>query len=477
MLKTKYREYIAIAILLVLSAIPRFMHLGVSSYYGDETKVLFYKKVIPAKTFILEQRRGPVQYLVAWGAEKLSGGFEEENIRLPFAIAGLLAVVVFYLVAKNIVGVFPAFLATILFSFNGFFIAFSRTVQYQSFLLLFGLSSILFAQLFIKYHKSYFLLVSAVFTVLGVVTHPDIIFYLLISTYYVYSEIRQGNLKWQVAALWFFAPIALCSVVYYSTFYILLKDNSEYSRYLEKRLTGEGLRNSNSLLTYFIYNPVVICGVYILFAFLSKAPRVLIWWFCIPFLAFQVLFSNPGTHILNYIIPLFMLSTLGWLEVYQKSIKHRLKKMFLVVSCMALVIYVLSPFYFFNPMLNKGYPWVDTKFLGINISKIDQINYQLFVYGFPYRTQWKQVRSYFDQNLNEQVSSYESNDNMVVSAFYLYPKLLPAPGGNFKYYIYVKDSQTARMPAYDLLDKTLFQHQAELDNGNIQIYKIVKKPK
>src|SRR5689334_61102 len=125
----KSKERFLILFLLIISAVPRFWGLGASHFYGDETKTLYLDKTIPAITYFLDQRKGPMQFFVTWVVEKLSGGFSELWMRLPFAIAGLLSVLVFYLLVKKLFDYKVAFVASLLYSFSGFSITFSRTVQ------------------------------------------------------------------------------------------------------------------------------------------------------------------------------------------------------------------------------------------------------------------------------------------------------------------------------------------------------------
>ena len=135
MLDSKKHTLILVFIL-VLSFLIRFVGVGYSNFYGDETKVFYLDKTIPAFEFFMDQRKGPMQFFVVWLVEKFSGVPDELYTRLPFAFAGFLSVVVFYLLSKKLFNDKVALLSTILFSFSGFNIAFSRTVQYQSFLIL-----------------------------------------------------------------------------------------------------------------------------------------------------------------------------------------------------------------------------------------------------------------------------------------------------------------------------------------------------
>ena len=125
--------------LILLSAPLRFYQLGFSDYIPDEPGA-FLLNNDPAKTgmsatsFFMGQRKGPMQFLISHIPYLITKNFNNEFAqRLPFAVFNTLAVVMFYLFVRNItnnrlVGI----VAAVLFSLNGFAVAFGRTAQYQS---------------------------------------------------------------------------------------------------------------------------------------------------------------------------------------------------------------------------------------------------------------------------------------------------------------------------------------------------------
>jgi len=131
-------------VLIVAGFAVRFSGLGYSHFYGDEIKTLYLDKTIAASDFLLDQRKGPIQFVAAWVMEKISGGYDEAWVRLPFSLASVLSVVIFYFVVKKLFGNTASYFSTIIYAFSGFSVAFGRTAQYQSFLMLFGFLSLLF---------------------------------------------------------------------------------------------------------------------------------------------------------------------------------------------------------------------------------------------------------------------------------------------------------------------------------------------
>ena len=78
---------------------------------------------------------------------------------------------------RKLFGFESAFVASFLYSTFGFFVAFSRTIQYQSFLTLFGFLAVLFLVYYLDKGKPLLLLVSSVFLALGFLIHYDAVFF------------------------------------------------------------------------------------------------------------------------------------------------------------------------------------------------------------------------------------------------------------------------------------------------------------
>ena len=207
------KEALLLSVLLVVSFLVRFIGLGYSHFYGDETKTFYLDKTVPATEFFLNQRKGPLQFFVVWITEKIVGGYNELFTRVPFALAGFLGVVMFYLVVKKLFDYKVALVSTLLFSFSGFNLAFSRTIQYQSFLVLFGLLAVYFIFMFTKLKKTKHLVLSSLFLAFAFYAHYDAllflfpVFYLLVTT--------KKKKKLQVILSYFILPLLLLVSIFY----------------------------------------------------------------------------------------------------------------------------------------------------------------------------------------------------------------------------------------------------------------------
>lgn len=461
-------ELLFLAILFIVSVFLRVTQLGYSDFYGDETKILFLRKDISATDFLFNQRKGPIQFIAAWGMEKAAGGFEdgfieEGIIRYPFAVAGVLAVFAFYFLVKKMFGRVAGAFAALLFSLNGFFIAFSRTAQYQSFLVLFGILSILFAYSYLteltKY-KFFYLFISGVFLGVAFLSHYDAVFYAVPTGLILLKSIESDRHRWREVLILFLAPFFVITGIFYIPYIFGGYFTSQVVGYLSRRATGDTYSRHSTIYTYYTYNPAIIAFVpfvFSVFAFLGRFDRkrlAVFLWFAVPFVTFEVLIRNPGTHILNYVIPLIVLSSIGMAQVFRSINDRYLEKAYYsLFAAMFGVLFGISTTVFV-PAANTGYPWKDA---GVGIYRLTAASkiWNLFLYGFPYYRGWDKVHDHLIYENG--VRNFSTNDNITIGEFYLYKydvhRVWIERGIYPQYYIYVPNNQEIRYPDAGVLDK------------------------
>lgn len=444
----KHKEPIFLLLLLLITVFLRFGQLGYSHFYGDETKALYIRKDVAAHDFLLDQRKGPVQFIAAWFMEQVTGGYSELTTRLPFALAGTFSVFLFYFLVRRLYGLRAAVFASLLFSLNGFFIAFSRTVQYQSFLWLFGLASVLLLWLAFENtlprFRKLFLLFAGLFLGLAFLSHWDAIFYALPMALILFAGMRDKVFNFKEVLFYFAPPLVFSLAAFYVPYFLNGHYAANFQSYVQRRATGSGQLPSNSLFTYLTYNPYGV-GLFLLFYFafaLTKKPALkeamLLIWFIVPFVVFELVFSNPGTHIQNYIIPLLILAGLGFsrLSKYFERKGKLVAALYYSFTATLMVAFFVFQSWAFIPVFNNGYPW--------NAPRVQKKEYQLFMYGFPYNRGWDQIRSYSAEN---SIRTFYTNDNITVGEYYLYgvpatplvaPKQIPHA------YIYVLNNQEGK---------------------------------
>ena len=185
-------------IILILGSWLRITNLGYSDYQGDEIKAFFNPKEDGDYIkFLLDQRKGPNQFIVTGFLKGLTNNFDNYFLtRLPFALAGILSILFFYLITKRVASEKAAIYSLIFFVTNGFLVAFSRIVQYQSFVILFGLLGIYFYQLFREKTKFRFVYLSLVSFAFSILFHYDGVFFgIPVFIYFIQDFLKNSKEK------------------------------------------------------------------------------------------------------------------------------------------------------------------------------------------------------------------------------------------------------------------------------------------
>ncbi|MGQ9601009.1 MAG: ArnT family glycosyltransferase, partial [Anaerolineae bacterium] len=136
------RGEVILAALLALAAFYRLINLDYAEFQGDEARVMMHaaQAIEGQEDALFKQHKGPLEALLPMGFWLLTGTINEAQARFPFALMNLTALLGVYLLARRWFNDAVGLSATALLAINGFFIAFGRVVQYQSFV--FGLGTL-----------------------------------------------------------------------------------------------------------------------------------------------------------------------------------------------------------------------------------------------------------------------------------------------------------------------------------------------
>jgi 4-amino-4-deoxy-L-arabinose transferase-like glycosyltransferase len=128
------RSWLLLGVVLVLAAAVRLPRLGYAEFHEDEVEVTsLATRTIGGEDYaVFLHRKGPEQMLPPLAGWLLAGRITEGWARLPFALAGLLGVAALTLFAHRLGGGAAGLTTGLLLALNGYFIAFSRMVQYQA---------------------------------------------------------------------------------------------------------------------------------------------------------------------------------------------------------------------------------------------------------------------------------------------------------------------------------------------------------
>jgi len=456
----KTLDYYFVSVLLVAATL-RFVDLGYSDYQGDENKA-FYTPTLGQTfvEFVLDQKKGPVQFIVTFITKYLSTDYTNRFVsRLPFALAGFFAIFFFYKFVKLHFGKKAAFLSSFLLATNGFLIAFSRIVQYQSLVIFFMILALyLFSKAVRDDRYRFWGMFGALISwALSMLSHYDgifiapFMFYLLVQWFRKYFQIDKKK------ALIDFALCSILPVVLVLAFYVpfFLSLASSTLLYWQGRISGSvSGKISSSKYLFVVYHPIYIVHIYTLLAafgalyiayrtYLDKRlnPEYI---YLLLWVAFGVVFmekfvSVPGTHIYTYLVPATIILSLGVILI-QKLVIKLFRERFGSVIFQTCVIYIFI--FMFTQMYAvyvdnyREYPWEQEKFVFWSFYKPSG-TYHLSLFGFPYNRNWDSIRK-FVLSFPE-VDAYSGNERTALSRYYI-PLLKDVNKAGF--FIYIRNPQT-----------------------------------
>jgi len=447
-----------LVLLLLALVFLRLVNLGYSEYQGDEIQALYLPKsgqTLPQ--FLLDQKKGPIQYLVTASVKGLSNNYDNAFLtRLPFSLAGIVAGVMLYLLVKSALDKGTALLALLFYSTNGLFVAFSRIVQYQTLVALFVTASLYMAQRLYSTGKTRYLYYSVGMWGLGLLTHSDAMFiaFPLLAFYILWA--RKNSLSFKRFLSRIFPPFIVLDLVLLGYYIPLILNASAHTQnYWLGRFSGDitsGIISSAYLFS--VYQPIYglqiykIVGLLGLIAFVFKliyrskalffltskfrfrfVPVVqqdghddfmiiqlgLLFWFGSALVFMELLTKFPGTHVWTYLLPLFIFMGHG-LNQFYILIKPLFIKYVYITLVLILVLFLGYQSYAIFIDHGKEYPWERKPFLVWELKK-PNTGYQLSLFGFPYYRGWKDLANFFVTD--GQSGYYWDNEKASLSRYYI----------------------------------------------------------
>lgn len=420
-----------IILLIAVSIVLRLASLGYSNLQGDE--ILALCRVSEFETpsqffaYLLGQRKGPVQFLITCAFSIFDPTFSSElALRLPFAIANLLALVCFFLLVSRLFSLEIATYASFLLAVNGIFIAFARIVQYQSFVILGGVAGILGLTLALKDERWRVsgLFLTAISAAVGVLSHFDAAFFLppmavLVVHWWLkfhkfpdFARLRNNLIA--AVALFMFLVLAFYVV------YVLGLDAFQLN-YWENRRTGD---STNIFHLFEFYNPgpvLWLCLGWVILGLTrirtSVGWQVLLAW-SLPSMLFMVMiFKDSRTHAYTYILPLLVVAGIG-IDVMVGWLRTLLRgKAFQIVQATVLGIFLLFSYISYQIFIdhNPEYPWHPKRVLGM---KFDG-GFVSGTFGFPYSREWREIGKWFEELPGNKDVMLVTNEKVQFVSFYM----------------------------------------------------------
>lgn len=164
-----------VAVLLVLAGVLRLPDLGYREFHSDEAEVLYLARdaIQGEDDAFGRHRKGPGELAIAMVTYRALGTLNEWTGRLPFALAGIAAVVATAVLGARLFSPLTGVWAGVLFIFNGYVLGLSRLVQYQPVILLLMALALLAGWEFSVRGGRRWLTLMIVFTAFGGILHYE----------------------------------------------------------------------------------------------------------------------------------------------------------------------------------------------------------------------------------------------------------------------------------------------------------------
>jgi len=457
-----FNRNIRVSIIVLTASILRFVNLDYSDFQGDEIKAFFLPLSGQSITdFLLVQRKGPIQFIVTFLLKIINPTYDNQFVmRFLFAFVGVLSVYYFYKLCVKILNKEIAFYAAFFFCVNGFLVAFSRIVQYQSFVIFFMIIS-----LYMLERKKLFL--GLLFWSLSFLSHYDAVFIAPLALFFIFRDVNKENLLTKIKKILLNGVVPLILVLsFYIPFAMNISDKT--ATYWMGRLSGEvSAKLSSSKYLFSIYQPIYVLEIYMILTLLSavficsyiyksKIPKkfriffkgvninkitllFIFIWFLVPFAFMEFLVHVPGTHIYTYLIPLIIFVSIGTYSIrllLNVLINSKFGNMVFYSGVFLIFAFILSQVYWGLADHSVEYPWENKAFLLWTLPKPSPI-YHLSIFGFPYYRNWEGISNF--TKMYPEVVAYSTNERKSIVRYHV---PLAKNSDDAGFYIYIRNPQS-----------------------------------
>lgn len=411
-------------LILLLTILLRLVNIDYKEFQGDEGVIMVRAAQVLSgdELGLLRHQKGPVEILVPlipWG---LGGAMNELWARAAFSWAGVLSVLAVATVGARLSNSTGGLLAALLYTIGGFSIAFSRIVQYQSFVILWSLLSILHAH---RYrHRGHFLdlMLSTVFIAAGLLAHYDAILFAPAVGLLIVSRWR----RWPEPWYWHAAVASIVGTVVVALFYLPYLTNPIFggtgSYLLNDRIGGSLLSWSVPLVwrmgtfynsTYYVLLLLVLAAVGT-FAIKWRQGRVSALLFAfVPLLFYALVVADPRTHIYTAFPGLALLAGPGALALWRAT--RRAPPLTWLGTGLFVLLFSLSLWYvlllFVDVTPERQRTWSENRPPFFLTTWNEPPQYGLF--GFPHQAGWRVAPALVTE------MPYASNEEAEITGWYM----------------------------------------------------------
>ncbi len=427
-------HWMMLGAILLIALFLRLPNLGHKELQGDEGIIMVRAASLLTgdKAELFLHQKGPIEILVPSSTWALTGAVNDYWIRSPFTWAGILSVLAIYWLGRIWFAPNVGIVSAALYAVGGFGIAFSRIVQYQSFVVLWGTLSLLSASRFRERGLLIDLILSIGFLAAGLLAHYDtILFAPAVAWILVSGVVSRGKFDWRS---WFLA--LFIGGIILAPFYVPYMNNPSFGRTLSYLLDvrvgvgqdeatlawggGDAWRMAtfyNSI--WYIIMLILMSAIGIWSIIKGKKSLAPVLFFVVPAIFYLVIVKDPRTHVYTIIPGACILSGLGIIHFWQRILWTKNKYLYgasIIGALIWFVIVALYPFLMFVDVwperqrtwdLNRPYPilypvtWDKPPLYGL--------------FGFPHQAGWRAVWNF----ILEEALPYASNEEEEITNWYM----------------------------------------------------------
>jgi 4-amino-4-deoxy-L-arabinose transferase-like glycosyltransferase len=182
---------------------------------------------------------------------RLTGTINELVARLPFALAGVLAVLTIYLMTSRLFGHSAGLVAAGFLALNGFMVGFSRIVQYQQIVIWISLLALLCAWEWRESGRMVWGIFTGLFVGVGILFHYDAI---LVTPALIYAlASKPGFIRANLTRLAVAVAVAIAVVLLYWGPLAFRPQATVTTDYVGERIFGQSSLLSNNIFDFFHY--------------------------------------------------------------------------------------------------------------------------------------------------------------------------------------------------------------------------------
>ncbi len=398
----------SIALIVVLALLLRLSNLGYKEFQGDEGIIMTRAASLltgdEAEIFL--HQKGPVEILVPAATWAITGTIDDYWSRLPFTWAGVLEVVAIYWLARLWFGRRAGLVAGLLFALSGFGIAFSRIIQYQSLVMLWGTVALVTATRYRESGRSRYLWLTAALIGGGLLAHYDAVLVIPAIVWVLCGRLCKPG-KFRLGAVVTTIGIVL---IIAGLFYVPFLLNPNASRTIDYIL-GDRVTVSEGasvfgwsgsavwrMITFYdsiwyVLGILLMGSIGLIRSLYKRKEVAAVVYFLVPALFYLIIVGDPRTHVYTMVPGALMLTSFGAIEIWRsvgRSGNRFLKTAAIGVSILWLVIVIIYPYLMFVDIkVERQRTWTENRPLP-NLYPATWDEPPLYgLFGFPHQAGWR----------------------------------------------------------------------------------------